>query len=338
MSSKAVLGIWTAASRRKVRIRRQPSNDSRRGRGCRSRGSATRCSTRSSSRWAERTSGTRRRRADDKEFAQVRRSTGAREAAPGALPGRVPEPRGADARPRADLVAILLTGIPAGIIPGFQNSPAPTHADMLRLNVAIPPRREPELARASLGGDLAGFPNGRRLADDVVTIELKAIAGPRTRSSTRPTRPTRRPSRSRHPGLTPGRPLPVDVPVRRPAARRVQPAVEPRPRAPARGLHGPLAPRVRGPGHRRRRRRAHRARAGRTCSAPRSRSARPGRTTGAATRTSSRANAGWAASRPTPPSSTACVRAPTRSGAADVPRTRDVTITGGAIAEVDWRA
>ena len=29
----------------------------------------------------------------------------------------------------------------------------------------------------SLGGDLAGFPNGRRVDDDVVTIELRAIAG-----------------------------------------------------------------------------------------------------------------------------------------------------------------
>lgn len=28
-----------------------------------------------------------------------------------------------------------------------------------------------------IGGDLAGFPNGRRVADDVVTIELRAIAG-----------------------------------------------------------------------------------------------------------------------------------------------------------------
>jgi hypothetical protein len=28
-----------------------------------------------------------------------------------------------------------------------------------------------------VGGDLAGFPNGRRVADDVVTIELRAIAG-----------------------------------------------------------------------------------------------------------------------------------------------------------------
>ena len=28
-----------------------------------------------------------------------------------------------------------------------------------------------------LGGDLAGFPNGRRLDDDIVAIELRAIAG-----------------------------------------------------------------------------------------------------------------------------------------------------------------
>ena len=40
---------------------------------------------------------------------------------------------------RADLLAILLTGIPQGIIPGFQNFTGPTQADMLRLNVAIPP-------------------------------------------------------------------------------------------------------------------------------------------------------------------------------------------------------
>jgi hypothetical protein len=36
---------------------------------------------------------------------------------------------------RADLVAILLTGIPAGLIPGFQNFTGDTQADLLRLNV-----------------------------------------------------------------------------------------------------------------------------------------------------------------------------------------------------------
>ena len=43
--------------------------------------------------------------------------------------------------------------------------------------MAIPPTTdEPEQPRL-LGGDLAGFPNGRRVFDDVTTIELRAIAG-----------------------------------------------------------------------------------------------------------------------------------------------------------------
>ena len=77
---------------------------------------------------------------------------------------------------RADLVAILLTGIPAGIVPGFQNNTGSVLADMLRLNVAIPPSASPN-PLGLIGGDAAGFPNGRRVADDVVTIELRAIAG-----------------------------------------------------------------------------------------------------------------------------------------------------------------
>jgi hypothetical protein len=77
---------------------------------------------------------------------------------------------------RADLAAILLTGIPAGIIDGFQNNTGQTQADELRLNVAIPPTDNP-LRLGILDGDLAGFPNGRRPMDDVVTIELRAVAG-----------------------------------------------------------------------------------------------------------------------------------------------------------------
>jgi hypothetical protein len=77
---------------------------------------------------------------------------------------------------RADLVAILLTGIPSGIIPGFQNYTGPNQADLLRLNMAIPPSATPSVL-GILGGDLAGYPNGRRVTDDVTTIELRAIAG-----------------------------------------------------------------------------------------------------------------------------------------------------------------
>jgi Domain of unknown function (DUF4331) len=77
---------------------------------------------------------------------------------------------------RADLEAILLTGIPWGIIPHFQNYTGKTVADMLRLNIQISPAKHPNLL-GILGGDLAGFPNGRRVFDDVFTIELRAIAG-----------------------------------------------------------------------------------------------------------------------------------------------------------------
>ncbi len=78
---------------------------------------------------------------------------------------------------RNDLVAILLTGIPAGIIPGFQNaSKSGVVADMMRLNVAIPPSAEPKRL-GLLEGDLAGYPNGRRVTDDVTSISLRAVAG-----------------------------------------------------------------------------------------------------------------------------------------------------------------
>lgn len=80
-------------------------------------------------------------------------------------------------KPRADLVAILLTGIPAGIVPGFPgNLSTKVPADLLRLNMGIAPAGSPNRL-GLLGGDVAGFPNGRRVADDVVTIEVRAIAG-----------------------------------------------------------------------------------------------------------------------------------------------------------------
>jgi hypothetical protein len=79
-------------------------------------------------------------------------------------------------KPRADLHAILLTGIPAGVVPGFQNFTGAVEADLLRLNVAIPPAANPH-PLGLVAGDPAGFPNGRRLDDDVVTIELRAVAG-----------------------------------------------------------------------------------------------------------------------------------------------------------------
>jgi Domain of unknown function (DUF4331) len=79
--------------------------------------------------------------------------------------------------PRADLAAILLTGLPSGIVSGFQNFTGSTPADELRLNLAIPPKTNNPSPLGLIGGDAAGFPNGRRVFDDVVTVELRAIAG-----------------------------------------------------------------------------------------------------------------------------------------------------------------
>jgi hypothetical protein len=79
-----------------------------------------------------------------------------------------------DVTNRTDLVAILLTGVPG------LNFTGKTQADFLRLNMDIKPGGPKCLATPSrlgvLDGDFCGFPNGRRLADDVVDIELRAFA------------------------------------------------------------------------------------------------------------------------------------------------------------------
>jgi len=49
-------------------------------------------------------------------------------------------------------------------------------SEMLRLNLSVPVSKNPNRLGV-LGGDLQGFPNGRRLADDVVDIELQALEG-----------------------------------------------------------------------------------------------------------------------------------------------------------------
>ncbi len=83
----------------------------------------------------------------------------------------------ASGKPRVDIEAIFLTGLPAGIVPGFQNNTGKVLGDMLRLNVAIPPTTSKPSSLGLLGNDAAGFPNGRRVIDDIVTIELRALAG-----------------------------------------------------------------------------------------------------------------------------------------------------------------
>jgi hypothetical protein len=72
---------------------------------------------------------------------------------------------------RDDLVTVFLTGVP-----GLNQLATVTPSEMLRLNMGIPPA-ETVNPLGVIGGDNAGFPNGRRLEDEVVDIELRVAAG-----------------------------------------------------------------------------------------------------------------------------------------------------------------
>lgn len=75
--------------------------------------------------------------------------------------------------PRTDLVQVFLTGVPGLNQPKFVKA-----AEMIRLNTSIPPvPRGMQSPLGVLGGDLAGYPNGRRPGDDAVDITLRAAMG-----------------------------------------------------------------------------------------------------------------------------------------------------------------
>lgn len=73
--------------------------------------------------------------------------------------------------PRNDLVTIFLTGIPS-----LNQPPAVQPAEIAHLNLAVPVTASPN-RMGVLGGDTQGYPNGRRLIDDVTDISLRAVAG-----------------------------------------------------------------------------------------------------------------------------------------------------------------
>lgn len=84
--------------------------------------------------------------------------------------------------PRTDLAQIFALGIPVNAVTGpnyttvIQGTDAPH--EYLRLNLGIPITPISSINRLGiLGGDPAGFPNGRRPQDDVVDIALRAMAG-----------------------------------------------------------------------------------------------------------------------------------------------------------------
>jgi uncharacterized protein DUF4331 len=73
---------------------------------------------------------------------------------------------------RTDLVQVLLTGVPG------LNATGSKLVDELRINLSIAPKAAGSENRLGvLGGDVAGFPNGRRLGDDIIDISERAVAG-----------------------------------------------------------------------------------------------------------------------------------------------------------------
>jgi Domain of unknown function (DUF4331) len=176
MSAKSVLGVWGSASRRKMRIRDE-ANDERSDAGP----------------WVQvsRLAGplfnevlipmslkdewNAQYPVDDSAFLSHVQHPELAKLLPVLYPKVFPNLEALSA-PREDLVAIFLTGLPAGVVAGFQNNTGKVLADMLRLNVAVPPATSPKVL-GIIGGDLAGYPNGRRIIDDVTTIALRAIAG-----------------------------------------------------------------------------------------------------------------------------------------------------------------
>jgi hypothetical protein len=73
---------------------------------------------------------------------------------------------------RTDIVQALLTGIP-GLT---QIAPKAPPTDTLKVNLGTAPSASPHRFGV-IGGDTAGFPNGRRLADDVTDISLRVVGG-----------------------------------------------------------------------------------------------------------------------------------------------------------------
>jgi hypothetical protein len=74
--------------------------------------------------------------------------------------------------PRNDLVSVFLTGVEGLNMPKGKITPS----EQLRLNMSTPVTATPNRLGV-IGGDTQGFPNGRRLGDDVIDIALQVVEG-----------------------------------------------------------------------------------------------------------------------------------------------------------------
>ena len=174
-SASSVIGVWASASRRKSRIRHGGADDTEAGPWVRVSRLGQPLINEVMIPLGDKDRWNSVHPSADAQFVHYYAHPELARLLPVLYPGVFPN-LAAYSKDRVDLEAILLTGIPSGIVPGFQNFTGTTPSDMLRLNMAIAPSSTPN-RNGILGGDLAGYPNGRRVFDDCVTIEVRAIAG-----------------------------------------------------------------------------------------------------------------------------------------------------------------
>ena len=73
---------------------------------------------------------------------------------------------------RADLISVFLTGVD-----GLNMPDGGTPSEMVRLNMSIPPCSMDCSRLGVIDGDISGFPNGRRLSDDIIDVSLRVVLG-----------------------------------------------------------------------------------------------------------------------------------------------------------------
>jgi Domain of unknown function (DUF4331) len=178
-SPASVIGVWTSASRQKARVLKTGGTDVSSGPWVQISRLGNPLVNELVVPMSKKDYWNATQPVDDKQFTPAVLNPELAQLLPVLYPGVFPnlEAYNKGTPKRDDLVAIFHTGLPAGVIPGFQNNMGTVQADLLRLNLAIPPTNPGANNLGLLGNDLAGFPNGRRVFDDVTTIELRAVAG-----------------------------------------------------------------------------------------------------------------------------------------------------------------
>jgi hypothetical protein len=178
-SPASVIGVWTTASRQKARVLKAGGTDVSTGPYVQVSRLGNPLVNEVIVPMSKKDYWNSQQPVDDKQFTPAVLNPELSQLLPVLYPGVFPnlEAYNKGTPKRDDLVAIFTTGLPTGVITNFQNSMGTVQAEMLRLNLAVPPTLQGANNLGLLGNDAAGFPNGRRIFDDVTTIELRALAG-----------------------------------------------------------------------------------------------------------------------------------------------------------------